>query len=165
MHRILRSLVTLPAAVAGTALFLLMLLTFSDVMLRSIFNAPIQAGADLTRLLMAVVVFSVLPVLSFRGDHISVDLMDGWFARRNLARWRDCAVSLVCGGMLIWPTQRIWVLAERSRSYGDVMEYLGAPVHYLVWFISAMTAITALALIARGFLIALRPKLLESHDG
>jgi TRAP-type C4-dicarboxylate transport system permease small subunit len=164
MKNILRYLANLPAIVAGSALFALMLLTFTDVMLRSIFNAPIQAGADLTRLLMAVVVFSVLPVLSFRGDHISVDLLDGWFQRLNLSRWRDVVVNLLCGGLLIWPAQRIWVLAERSRSYGDVMEYLGAPVHYLIWFISAMTAVTAFALILRGVLLALRPELLAAQN-
>ena len=141
-----------------------MLLTFTDVMLRSFFNAPIEMGADLTRLLMAVIVFSVLPLLSFRGQHISVDLTDGLFSRFGLARWRDVFVALVCGAMLILPAQRIWVLAERSRSYGDVMEYLRMPVHLLGWFIAVLTGITALALIVRAILLATRPALLEPGD-
>ncbi|QBY01386.1 TRAP transporter small permease subunit [Rhodophyticola sp. CCM32] len=165
MRHILKLLITLPAAVSGTALFALMVMTFSDVMLRSIFNAPIQAGADLTRLLMAVIVFSVLPLMSFRGVHISVDLLDQTFRRYYLARVRDVVVSLLCGVMLIWPAQRIWVLAERSRSYGDVMEYLNAPVHYLIWFISILTAATAAALIARGIIIAVRPELMTRPHG
>lgn len=161
MQTVLKFLVALPAAVAGTALFALMLVTFTDVMLRSIFNAPIQAGADLTRLLMAVIVFSVLPLLSFRGGHISVDLLDGVFAKLKIIRVLNIIVSLACGAMLFWPAQRIWVLAERSRSYGDVMEYLNAPVHVLIWFISALTLLTALALTARGLILAIRPGLLD----
>ena len=164
MLRVLRFCSEVPGITASIALFALMLLTFTDVMLRSIFNAPIEMGADLTRLLMAIIVFSVLPLLSFRGKHISVDLTDGLFTRLGLARWRDVLVAFLCGAMLILPAQRIWVLAERSRSYGDVMEYLRMPVHLLGWFIAVLTGITALALIVRAALLLIRPALLESTD-
>jgi TRAP-type C4-dicarboxylate transport system permease small subunit len=158
----MKALIRFPAWLASLALFCLMILTFSDVMLRSVFNAPIQAAADMTRLLMAVTVFSVMPVLSARGDQISVDLLDGFFDRAKLSRTRDVLVDLACGAMLIWPAQRIWVLAERSRSYGDVMEYLSLPVHYVTWFIAVMTAITALVLLLRGLVRLMAPHLLES---
>lgn len=71
-------------------------------------------------------------------------------------------VDLACGVMLIRPTQRVWVLAERSRSYGDVMEYLGLSVHYLGWFIAVMIGITALVLILRGLMWAFAPQLVPS---
>lgn len=161
MQAFLKRLLALPTAVAALALFALMVLTFADVMLRSIFNAPLQAGADLTRLLMAVTVFSVLPVLSARGGQISVDLLDGVFARWRLTQLRDGLVDLACGIMLIWPAQRVWVLAERSRSYGDVMEYLGLPLHIIGWFIAVMTALTAIVLILRGLIGLVAPRLLE----
>ena len=165
MLRVFRFCSELPSITAAVALFVLMLLTFTDVMLRSLLNAPIEMGADLTRLLMAVIVFSVLPSLSFRGQHISVDLADGLFSRLALARWRDVLVALLCGAMLLLPAQRIWVLAERSRSYGDVMEYLRMPVHFLGWFIAVMTGITAIVLIIRAVLLAFRPDMLDpSHD-
>lgn len=162
MSLILRNLLRLPTALAAAALFALMLMTFADVMLRSILNAPIEAGADLTRVLMAITVFSVMPVLSARGGQISVDLADGLFARAGLARWRDVLVDLACGAMLIWPAERVWVLAERSRSYGDVMEYLGMPLHYTGWFIAVMTGLTALVLILRGLCGAFAPRVLEA---
>ena len=163
MTRLIPALTAIPAALAATSLFALMVLTFGDVMLRSLFNAPIQVTADLTRLFMALMVFSVLPTLSARGGQISVDLLDGLFARWKLTRLRDALVNLSCGIMLIWPTQRIWVLAERSRSYGDVMEYLGMPLFCIGWFIAAMTALTALVLILRGVMILFWPKLLEKR--
>jgi len=146
---------------AALALFSLMVLTFADVMLRSIFNAPIQSAADLTRVLMAVMVFSVLPILSARGGQISVDLLDGVFARYRLARLRDGIINILCGVLLIWPVERIWVLAERSRSYGDVMEYLGWPIFYVGWFIAGMVAATAVAFVLRGIAVLFAPRLLE----
>jgi len=164
MPQLLKSLTVIPAVLAAFSLFALMVLTFADVMLRSLFNAPIEITADLTRVFMALMVFSVLPTLSARGGQISVDLMDGIFSRWKLSRWRDGIVNLACGVMLIWPTERIWVLAERSRSYGDVMEYLGTPLHYVGWFIAVMTGLTALVLILRGALFLIAPKLLEAQE-
>ncbi|ABD54256.1 TRAP transporter small permease [Jannaschia sp. CCS1] len=162
MSTLFKRVVQVPTAMAALALFALMVITFTDVMLRSIFNAPIETRADLTRVLMAVTVFSVMPILSARGGQISVDLLDGFFNRFNLARWRNAMVDLACGVMLIRPTQRVWVLAERSRSYGDVMEYLGLSVHYLGWFIAVMIGITALVLILRGLMWAFAPQLVPS---
>ena len=72
-----RVLTAIPVFVACAALFALMVMTFCDVVLRSVANAPIEAATELTRILMAVVIFSVMPAVSARGDHISVDLTDG----------------------------------------------------------------------------------------
>ena len=42
----------------------MMIMTFFDVVLRSTVNTPIEAATELTRILMAIVVFSALPVVS-----------------------------------------------------------------------------------------------------
>lgn len=158
----LKLAVRLPAILASLALFVLMVMTFCDVVLRSVFNAPIEVAADMTRLLMAIMVFSVLPVVSAQGGHISVDLLDGFFRRNHLARWRDAFTNLFCGVILIWPAIRVFVLAERSRSYGDVMEYLGVSLHYVGWFIAAVTAVTSVVLIVRGLGYLFAPKLMSA---
>ena len=48
--RLLKTLLRIPPIMASVALFMLMLLTFGDVMMRSLLNAPIEYAADLTRL-------------------------------------------------------------------------------------------------------------------
>ncbi len=150
-----------PVYLACVALFILMVMTFCDVILRSMFNAPIEAATELTRILMAIMVFSVLPVVSGHGSHISVDLTDPWFDHLRLYNIRDGLVSLACGIMLWWPVQRVWVLAERARDYGDVTEYLSIPTFLIGWFIAASTAVTAIILILVGILHFVAPKLLE----
>lgn len=162
MMRFFSLSVWLPGLLASAALFVLMVMTFADVVLRSVFNAPIEVAADLTRLLMAVMVFSVMPVLSGRNAHVSVDLLDAPFARFRLSRWRDAAVCLFCGAILFLPAQRVFDLAERSRSYGDVMEYLRLPLHVVGWFIAVMTLITAVVLVVRGVLLIVAPRLAGS---
>ena len=142
------------------ALFILMVMTFCDVVLRSVFNAPIEAATELTRILMAILVFSVLPMISAGKGQIAVDLTDGLFSRLRLSRARDAIVYLASGIMLIWPIQRVWILAERARDYGDVTEYLSIPVFYVGWFIAASTAVTAVAMIVTGDSLHLYPPFL-----
>jgi TRAP-type C4-dicarboxylate transport system permease small subunit len=142
----------LPLLLASAVLFLMMAMTFADVILRSAFDTPIEAATELVRIAMAIIVFSALPVISGRGEHISVDLLDSFF-NSFWDRLRNAVVAIGCGLMLLWPAQRIVVLAERAASYGDVTEYLGIPQTYVAWMIAISTFVTALVLICRGLLI------------
>lgn len=162
--RLARRVAQLPIFLASAALFVLMIMTFADVVLRSAFNAPIEAATELTRMLMAITVFSVLPMLSVRNGHIVVDLLDPLVRGRLINRLRDAVVSIICGALLIVPAERVLVLAERARSYGDVTEYLNIPQFYIAWFIAIMTYITAAVLLGRGVIALFAPKLLEEYD-
>lgn len=145
-------LAALPIWLACATLFTLMAMTFADVILRSAFNAPIEAATELTRLFMAIIVFSVLPVLSARGGHIVVDLLDSLINHPLITRLRDSLMFIFCGALLTLPAERVSVLAERARSYGDTTEYLNIPQFYIAWFIAIMTFVTAIALILRGLI-------------
>ncbi|MGI9464170.1 MAG: TRAP transporter small permease [Aestuariivirgaceae bacterium] len=153
-----RWLAFLPSVVAATALFALMVMTFFDVILRSVFNDPVESATEMTRLFMAIVVFSALPVISWRGEHIVVDLLDPLFGAR-LARVRDAVINLVSGIVLFWPAVRVWQLAGRARAYGDVTEYLNIPQFYIAYFIAIATFLTAAVLVVRGLFFAVAPDL------
>lgn len=146
----------IPTWFAAATLFVLMMMTFFDVLLRSIANNPIESATELTRLFMAIIVFSSLPMVSWKGGNIVVDLLDPLFSRR-LALIRDIAIDLLCGVILFWPAKRVWDLAERARSYGDVTEYLNMPQHYIAWYIAIFTFATALTFIARGLARIIAP--------
>ncbi|MGB0961043.1 MAG: TRAP transporter small permease, partial [Halocynthiibacter sp.] len=146
----MRRINEVPLIFASIILFVLMFMTFSDVLMRSILNNPIESATELTRLFMAIIVFSVLPLMSGQGAHIAVDLLDPLYKSQTLIRLREAAVALACGVMLFFPAQRVWVLAERARSYGDVTEYLNIPQYLIGWFIAAMTFLTAFVLLGRA---------------
>lgn len=160
--KIFRIASLLPTALAVMALFAMMTMTFADVLLRSTANMPIEAATELTRIFMAVLVFSALPIVSARGEHISVDLMDPVFGRWG--RLRDAIISLACGAMLFWPAERVVVLAERARDYGDITEYLGIPQHIIAWFIAILTFATMAVLIIRGVLLLVAPQTAGTDD-
>jgi TRAP-type transport system small permease protein len=163
MHSLSRSIVgagrrlaPLPSWLAAAALFFLMVMTFCDVVLRSIFNSPIEAATELTRICMAIVVFASLPVISARGGQIVVDLLDPLF-RGLAARLRDGIVDIVSGVLLIWPAQQCFKFAGRAMDYGDLTEYLGIPQFYIEYFIAVATSVTVVVLIVRGLVELFTP--------
>lgn len=162
--RLLNRLTELPMLLAAATLFVLMVLTFADVIMRSTFSAPIEAATELTRIAMAVIVFSALPVISGRAEHIVVDLLDPLFRKAGVERILDGLVTLVCGVLLVWPAMRSFDLADRARSYGDLTEYLSIPVFYITWFIAFMTLVTAITMTLRGTIILFRPSLLRGNN-
>ncbi|MBL4758554.1 MAG: TRAP transporter small permease [Rhizobiales bacterium] len=145
-------LVRLPSWLAAFALFSLMVMTFSDVILRSVINDPIESATELTRIFMAVIVFASLPLVSVRGEQIVVDLFDGFFSK-GAARLRDGLVNLLSGGLLFWPAFKVYGLAMRALKYGDVTEYLRIPQVYITMFIAFFTFLTAGVMVARGLYI------------
>lgn len=151
-----------PALLAAAVLFMLMGMTFFDVILRSVLNDPIESATELTRLFMAIVVFSALPLVSWHGEHIVVDLLDGFF-HGIAARIRDAIVNLISGALLLWPAMRVWQLAARAREYGDMTEYLHIPQFYIAYFIAISTFATAAALLARGAAFAFAPSLVATR--
>jgi len=162
--KLVRQLSQVPIFLASAVLFLLMAMTFADVIMRSTFNSPIEAATELTRMFMAIIVFLILPIISGKQEHIVVDLADPLFTNKWVVRIRDTIINLACGAMLLWPAQRIIVLAERARDYGDVTEYLAIPQFYIGWFIAIMTFISAFVLIARGLITLFAPQFLEEQN-
>lgn len=149
-------LMVAPSWLAAIALFVMMGMTFLDVVLRSTINDPIEWATELTRIFMVIIVFCSLPVVSWRSTHITVDLMDPLFSRR-MAHIRDIAIDLVTGVVLFWPAWRVYEMAERSRGYGDVTEYMHWPQHYTSWFIAVFTVLTAATLVLRGLVRIFAP--------
>lgn len=147
-----------PSWLAAGALFILMVMTFFDVLLRSLFNNPIEAATELTRLCMAIAVFASLPIVSWKGEQIVVDLLDPLYARW-VARLRDILVDLICGVILLWPAWGVFVLARRALDYGDTTEYLRIPQFYIGYFIATATLITAIILLIRAALGVFAPQL------
>ena len=68
-------------ALAGLALFAIMVLTFFDVSGRKFLSQSITGSLELTELLMVVVIFAALPLVSLKGEHVLFDSLDGLMPR------------------------------------------------------------------------------------
>ena len=131
-------------------LFALMVMTCVDVFGREILNTPLNGATELTQLMMGVIVFAVLPVVSLREEHITVDLLDKWFPRR-LAPPRQVVLNLMAGIMMAIVCWRVWVIGEFQIEYGDGTEFLEIPLGPVSYFISIMSGIAAFALFINAY--------------
>jgi TRAP-type transport system small permease protein len=129
--------------VAAVLLFALMVMTCIDVVGRYLFNAPLNGATELTRLLMAGIIFAALPAVNLRENHVTVDLLDP-FVPSILMRMRQLLINLLSAIILAVISWRVWLLAERAGQYGDRTEFLQIPVAPVVYAIALMCAVAAL---------------------
>jgi TRAP-type C4-dicarboxylate transport system permease small subunit len=123
-------------------LFLLMLVTFVDVMGRYLFSLPLPGAFELTQILMAVLIFSGLPLVCASDVNIRVDILHGSLserARRTLDLFNH-SISTVALGALAW---RLWVKAGATLAAGDQSMYLGLPMYPVCYLMFVLTVLAA----------------------
>ncbi|GAA0791845.1 TRAP transporter small permease [Marinobacterium sediminicola] len=135
--------------VSALVLFSLMALTCVDVIGRYLFNSPLHGGTELTEIGLAVMVFAAMPVVTWRGGHIVVDLLDRFLGSR-VVKVLALLAALVMSSSLYFLALRIFELGERSIRRGVVTEFLAMPSGYVVQYIAIMSWATAFGMITYG---------------
>lgn len=126
---------------ACAILFAMMALTFVDVCARYLANHSVPGSFEITEIMMALLIFAGLPLVSRRGEHVSVDLIDHLQGARA-RRVHRAVVEFVSGVLLVALAVLLWHKARETAGYGDtttVLEIRLAP------FVYAMTAFVLLA--------------------
>jgi TRAP-type C4-dicarboxylate transport system permease small subunit len=126
---------------AAALLFFMMLLTFVDVIGRYLFNTPVYGGFEMTEVALATLIFSGLPLVTARDEHVTVDLFDRMIPAA-VRHWRDAAIAALCAGLLFVLSYHVWIKAGDTVRYGDVTAILEIPLGPMVYFMSVMVAAT-----------------------
>ena len=141
-------------AVLGIAssviLFLMMLLTFVDVVARYLFNFPLRGGFEVTELMLLVLIFAGLPLVSHADEHVTMDFIDRVLpdaGRRFLVR----LVHAICAAVMFFLTWQVWIKAGRIAGYGDTTDVLKITVGPFVYFMAAMILLTGLVHLYKMF--------------
>jgi TRAP-type C4-dicarboxylate transport system permease small subunit len=150
MSRFDRAVVPALGLLAAALMFCLMLLTCVDVVGRYFFNKPVTGGFEMTEMLLAALIFAGLPLVTLRGDHITVDLLDPLVPDRlfRVQHVVATAMGVACAGYLAW---RLGLRAAELASRGETTSQLGFPVAWLAWAMSVLMLLTALALVVVMF--------------
>lgn len=130
-------------ALVAIALFLMMLITFLDVVGRYVVNRPLPGAAELVQYLMLGFMFLALPLVTLRREHISISLIDsvlGPRGRRLQASLVAAASALVVAVLSV----RLWQHGEMLAANRDVIGYLNLPLYPAAFFASVLCAVTAL---------------------
>lgn len=136
--------------VAAALLFVMMLVTCADVVARYFFASPLRGAFEVNELLLAAVIFSALPLVTVRQEHVTADLFDAvtpdwlWRAQHVLA----CVLGAFCTGYL---ARQLWLRADGLLAAGQVTGQLKIPLGWLAYGMAAMTALAAAALVVLLF--------------
>jgi TRAP-type C4-dicarboxylate transport system permease small subunit len=141
---------TLLNVTAAASLFAMMLLTFTDVIMRYLLNRPIRGSLEITELLMVGMIFAGLPLVSVRDEHVAIDTIEQHFpaaVRRALRRLMHvvCAIALTGTGWLM--VRKGATLAE----FGDTTQQLRIPLAPFVYFMAALIVVTAFVHVYKAF--------------
>jgi TRAP-type C4-dicarboxylate transport system permease small subunit len=149
LARLDRAIEPLLGVIAGVLLFGMMTITFVDVVLRYIFNAPLRGSFEITELMLVLLIFAALPLVSRREEHVVMDFLDRhlpigiYRALRALEHIVSAAVMTGMGWLL-------WQRASKLAAYGDTTSVLRielAPFVYAIALLIFVTALIHLALV------------------
>ena len=134
---------------------------FISVLLRNLFNYAIPDSFDIGRMLLGILIFWGIAATSYRGTHITVDLVWGNVSPRY-QRWIDVFATLV---LLFVVTVQTWTLFDKVRgTYRDNVTTFD--MHIPTWPFFAVAWIgdvSAVLLIAiRTYRLVFHPE--DMHD-
>ncbi len=123
-------------------LFLMMALTFSDVVGRYFFNSPISGATEIISFLLGLTIFSAFPLITRNRSHITVGLFEQFFHGR-IRYLQRLFVLLVTIGVVVFVA---WLMFDQARTMyedGTLTEYLDLPEAPIVFSFAVLMALAA----------------------
>ena len=140
---VLPPLIRIAEIVTALLLFVMMMLTFVDVIGRYIFTAPIFGAAEMIQFLLAMTIFGGLCLVNAKDEHITVELFEAPLDRLFPVARRIIVQIFSVGIMAIIAFQlyRFALDAEKIGSKTVVLEWSFATVAYTVAGLSVVSLI------------------------
>jgi TRAP-type C4-dicarboxylate transport system permease small subunit len=142
---------------ASMLLFLMMLLTFADVVARYLINRPIRGGFELTELTLLVLIFAGLPLVSRADEHATMDFIDRLLAPRARVAWIR-VMHGICAAIMFFLSWQVWIKATRIASYSDTTDVLRITIGPFVYFMALMIALTGVVHVVKIFTATPAPR-------
>ncbi len=127
----------------------MVLLTFTDVIGRRLFNTPVFGAHDITEHLMAVIVFSGLPLLTANRAHLSIDLFDRWLLQPQWRIWHYLVNGLIAA-VLALIAYEFAVSVQEAHDMREVSQALGIPRAWMYAYLAITSGLAALAALTAG---------------
>jgi TRAP-type transport system small permease protein len=148
------------AVIAASALFVMMVLTFVDVIGRYGFHRSVFGTAEIVEYLMIFTIFSGLAFVTATNDHITVTMFDGWIERSipNVRRWAVVLFSIGCYAFVTWHLLAhgydLWLSGKRSV-------VLDLPLWIMPGVGGALSAVGLVLIISATVKTSWRPELIR----
>lgn len=127
MHSLIRGLSHVTALAGGIVLLVLIILTTTSILGRSVGLGEINGNYELLEAGVAFAIFSFLPICQFYGAHATVDVfVSGLPDRAN--RWLVAFWEVVLSVVIIFVVWRLYFGLERYIKNGETTLFLQFPV-------------------------------------
>lgn len=133
--------------VSAALLFVMMILTFADVIGRYVFTAPIYGAAEMIQFLLAMTIFAGLGLVNAHDEHIVVELFEPTLDR-YIAKPRRFLVqlfSVVVMAIIAFELTEFAIEAYQQEKATVVLEWPLVVVAGTVAFFSALSLLLQLA--------------------
>lgn len=111
--------------ISATLLFVMMALTFVDVIGRYVFTAPVFGAAEMIQFLLAMTIFGGLSLINAHDSHITVELFEPWLKKR-FPRLQPIVVqsfSVMVMTIIAWQLTVFAIEAHHLGSFTVVLEW------------------------------------------
>lgn len=111
--------------ISATLLFVMMALTFVDVIGRYVFTAPVFGAAEMIQFLLAMTIFGGLSLINAHDSHITVELFEPWLLKR-FPRIQPIIVqsfSVMVMSIIAWQLTVFAIEAHEIGSFTVVLEW------------------------------------------
>ncbi len=115
------------ACLGLVGLVALALMTIADVLLRWLFNSPLDGIADIGRLMVAIVIASFFPIALAERHHITIGFL-GKFLGRRADAWLQAFASLVTGVFFVFLGWQFILYTTELHTSGETTWLLGLAV-------------------------------------
>ena len=129
--------------IAAAVLFAMMMLTAADVVGRYVLNRPVPGAFEMTEMMLAALIYSGLPLVSQRREHIVIDTFD-YLMSRGVKRGLDMAAEVLCSATLFGLAWLVFGRAGRVASYGDTTNVLKLPLAPVAYLMATMLLVGAI---------------------
>lgn len=157
---VLSPLIRIAEIVTALLLFIMMMLTFADVIGRYIFTAPIFGAAEMIQFLLATTIFGGLCLVNASDEHITVELFEA-----QIDRWipvtRRIVVQVFSVGVMAIIAYQLYEFALDAQKIGSktvVLEWPFAAVAF------AVAGLSVVSLIAQVLGLMLPPRTHRADD-
>ena len=141
--------------VASVFLFLMMLLTVTDVFLRKVYSKSILGTVEVTEFMLLIVIFFTLAHTEVLNGHVKVDLVMSRFGSRAQAVV-DMITQFVCFVLSVLITWSTLSYSEMMRTAQERSQDLLLYVFPFIYIVAVGCAVLALTLLIKTFLAVTR---------
>ena len=140
--------------VAGVVMFLMMALTFIDVLGRYLMRSPVPGTFEMIQFLLPWLIFTVFPVITKNETHITVSALDSVIPE-GLGRIQRVAIQVVSAAVIAlvgWALWRQGAALDDGRYVSGYLEWPIAPTAYAMSMLCFLTLLVQLARIRQEWL-------------